>query len=286
MKISILSFFSGRLNRGVETWAKELKKHSLKFAEVNIISGASIYLFWNFMNSKIIISTGGRFEIFYTRIWTWILGKQLVVFSHSGPGADDKWNLWCSPNVFVAFSSSQAAWANKFKLPWTRIVVIPHAVDTNIFIPDKKIKKTVDVLCVAANSPDKRVDLVSRAVSNLNLKIVGSGQLNEVPFAQMPLVYNQARIFCFVPHPWEAFGLVFLEAMSCNLPVVTIDDLVRQEIVGDAGVFVANPENTSELANAMELALKTDWKDKPRRQALKFSWDKIILEYEKLFNSL
>ena len=285
MKIAILSYYNDHISRGVETWAKELQKHSKKFADVNIISGATVYLFWKLIDSKIIVSTGGRFEIFFTRIWTWVLGKQLVVFSHSGPGADDKWNLLCFPNIFIAFSRSQAAWANKFKLPWTRIDVIPHAVDTKMFCPDQKVKKKIDVLCVAANNPDKRVELVSLAAGRLNLRIVGSGQLDEVPFAQMPVVYNQARVFSFVPQPWEAFGLVFLEAMACNLPVVTIDDPTRREIVGDAGIFVKNPENTSELAKAMELALKIDWKDKPRRQAAKFSWNKIALLYEKLFNT-
>ncbi len=286
MKVAVLSYYSGRLNRGVETWAKELQKHSKKFADVNIISGVSIYLFWNLIDSKIIISTGGRFEIFFTRIWTWVLGKQLLVFSHSGPGADDKWNLWCLPDIFISFSRSQAAWANKFKLSWTRFVVIPHAVDTKVFCPDQKVNKTIDVLCVAANSPDKRTHLVSRAAGGLNLRIVGSGQLDEVSFAQMPVVYNQARVFCFVPQPWEAFGLVFLEAMACNLPVVTIDDPTRREIVGEAGVFVKDPENIKELSCAIKLALAAVWADKPRQQALKFSWSKIAVQYEKLFNSL
>lgn len=284
MKIAILSFYSGHINRGVETWAKELQKHSKKFADVNIISGLSIYFFWKLIDAKIIVSTGGRFEIIFTRIWTWVLGKQLLVFSHSGPGADDKWNLWCSPNIFISFSHSQAIWANKFKLPWTRIVVIPHAVDTSFFVTNKNIKKTTEVLCVAANNPDKRVDLVRKAVKNL--MVVGSGQEIEVAYSKMPNVYQRAKVFCFVPQPWEAFGLVFLEAMACNLPVVTIDDPVRREIVGDAGVFVKNPENVKELASAIKLALATDWADKPRKQALKFSWDKIAVQYEKLFNSL
>lgn len=289
MKIAILSFYSGHINRGVETWAKELQRHSKKFADVNIISGVPIYFFWKLMDSKIIVSTGGRFEIFFTRIWTWIFGKRLVVFSHSGPGADDKWNLWCLPNIFIAFSRSQAAWAHKFKLHWTKILVIPHAVDTTFFVTNKDIKKSTDILCVAAKNPDKRVDLVSKAVKlipDAKLMVIGSGQEIEVSFEKMPQVYQRSKVFCFVPQHWEAFGLVFLEAMACNLPVVTIDDPVRREIVGEAGIFVKNPENIEELASAISLALTTDWKNKPRQQALKFSWDKIALEYENLFNKI
>ncbi len=279
MKIAVLSFYSGKYYRGVETWAENLKKH---LPGIQIFSGWESYnpLLW--AKADVIISTNGRFQVLLARLFY----KKIVVFGHSGPGADDKWNLWCNPNIFVAFSSSQAAWANKFKLPWTRVIVIPHAVDTQIFVPSARVKKTVDVLCVAANSPDKRVDLVSRVVGDLNLRIVGSGQLDQVPFNQMPGVYNQAKVFCFVPQPWEAFGLVFLEAMACNLPVVTIDDLVRREIVGDAGIFVKDPENIDELASAINLALTRDWKDKPRQQSARFSWDKIALQYDQMFKSL
>lgn len=277
MKVAILSFYSGSSERGVETWAENLRKH---LPGIQIFSGWESYnpLLW--AKADVIIPTNGRFQVLLARLFC----QKMVVFGHSGPGADDKWNLWCSPNIFVAFSAWQKSWAEKYKLPWTKVVVIPHAVDTKVFAPDKKIKKTVDVLCVAANSPDKRVDLVRQAVKNL--MVVGLGQETQAPFAQMPKIYNQAKVFCFVPQPWEAFGLVFLEAMACNLPVVTTDDPVRREIVGDAGVFVKNPEDVSSLSKAIKLALHTDWGDKPRRQASKFSWDKIAQLYDLCFHNI
>ncbi|MBI5358401.1 glycosyltransferase family 4 protein [Candidatus Amesbacteria bacterium] len=270
-KIAILSKYSGIYNRGVESWAENLRR------KLNVDINPT-----NILGYDIIIPTNGRAQVFIYRLITWIFGKKLVVFGHSGPGADDKWNLWCSPNVFVAFSSPQADWAKKFKLPWTKVIIIPHAVDTEVFFPSN-IPKTHDVLCVAANSRDKRVDLVRKAAPNL--LVVGSGQELEVEHSKMPVIYNQSRVFCFVPQPWEAFGLVFLEAMACNLPVVTIDDPVRRGIVGEAGVFVKNPENAKELANAIKLALITDWGDKPRKQAEKFSWIKIAKQYEDICNN-
>lgn len=264
------------MERGVETWAENLKAN---FSEIQIISGPRSYIPFFWKSFDVVIPTNGRFQILLARLFC----RKIIVFGHSGPGADDKWNLWCNPNVFIAFSNFQANWAKRFKLPWTKVVTIPHAVNLQMFIP-MFTKKTVDVLCVAANSPNKRVNLVRLAVKDL--KVVGSGQADQVPFKKMPLIYNQARVFCFVPQPWEAFGLVLLEAMACNLPVVTIDDPIRREIVGNAGIFVKNPENIVELSAAVEKALKKDWRAKPRKQAEKFSWHKIAKKYIKLFKSL
>ncbi|EKE22082.1 MAG: glycosyl transferase, group 1 [uncultured bacterium] len=60
------------------------------------------------------------------------------------------------------------------------------------------------------------------------------------------------------------------------------DDKTREEIIGKAGIFVDN-NNIEGYASALKKALETDFGDIPRNQAEKFSWDKVILEYEKLF---
>jgi len=289
MKVAILSFHSGAINRGAETWAHNLKIHLSPEIDVEIVVGWFTYNFLHWFNFDIIIPTNGRLQVLLARLVTWGIQKPLVVFGHSGPGADDKWNLWCSPDVFVAFSNYQAEWAKKFKLPRTKIIVIPHAVDTKLFKPvDKRFKNNV-VLCVAANHPNKRVDLVRNAVKLLpqaELVVVGSGQEVQVSFEKMPEVYQQAKVFCFVPWKREAFGLVFLEAMACNLPIITIDDPVRREIVGDAGIFVDHPEDPAELASAIKKALNRDGGDLPWKQAEKFSWSTITSSYISLFKSL
>ncbi len=275
MKIAILSFYSGVHDRGVETWAANLQRH---VGGINIFSGWKSYnpLLW--LKYDIVIPTNGRFQVLLARLFC----KRIIVFGHSGPGADDKWNLLCSPDVFVAFSQAQSSWARRFKWPWTKIEVIHHAVDISAFTPTHPQGDTV--LCVAANEPAKRVELI-KAVPGIKLRVVGRGQPEEVPYYRMPEIYHQARVFCFVPQPWEAFGLVFLEALASNLPVVTIDDLIRREIVGDAGIFVKNPEDSHSLAVAIGRAISTDWGDKPRRQAAKFSWDKVAKLYDLCFHN-
>jgi glycosyltransferase involved in cell wall biosynthesis len=74
--------------------------------------------------------------------------------------------------------------------------------------------------------------------------------------------------------------------MACNLPVVASDDEVRREIIGKAGFFVKNPTDASEYAKILKKALSFDFGDRPRKQAEKFSWDRIAQKYEKLFKDL
>jgi len=107
-----------------------------------------------------------------------------------------------------------------------------------------------------------------------------------VKYEDMPSVYRACDVFVFLQRSSEAFGIVYLEAMASGLPVVAADDSARREIVGDAGVFVDDSGNVDGLGEAIEKALETDWGMRPRGQAKNFSWDKIAVQYEKVFNSL
>ncbi|RJR28743.1 glycosyltransferase [Candidatus Microgenomates bacterium] len=294
IKIAVLSFYSGASTRGVETWAENLRE---KVANTIVISGNgkgfvvlhAIRTFNSWRHADVIVPTNGRLQTACCRAAALLLRKKLVVFGHAGPGADDRWNLLCSPHVFVAFSASQQRWAEKHKLPWTHIRLIPHAVDTEVFVPAKHKPKKKIVICVAANTKDKRVDLVRRAVKLLPgfiFRNIGEGGETQVNYIDMPGEYQKADIFCFVPQPWEAFGLVFLEALATNLPVVTINDPVRKEIVGSAGIFVDKPEDAVALSNAILEAYHINWKNLPRKQAEKRSWASVTPKYNELFTEL
>lgn len=287
IKIAILSLHHGVNNRGAEAWIDTFKEKLANKFDIGVFRGVKQFMSWK--NSDFVISIDGRFQVIVTRILTWLIRKPMIVFGHSGLGADDKWNLFCMPDVFVAFSTYQKKWAERFKFPWTKIVLIPHAVDLKKFTPAKRKPNKKIILCVAANTPNKRISLVEKAVRlipGVTFLAVGKGNQIETSFDKMPDFYKKADVFCFVPQPWEAFGLVFLEALASNLPVVTINDPVRREIVGDAGILVGNPEDSGELVKAITTALGTNWGDNPRKQAEKFSWDKIRIKYIELFKNL
>jgi glycosyltransferase involved in cell wall biosynthesis len=254
----------------------------------------------------VVIPLNGGWQPAIIRIITWLYGGKMVISGQSGIGWDDRNNLWCFPNAFVAPSSKALSWAKKV-MPIVKSFYIPNGVDLERFKPEGKkliteLIKPV-ILCVGALTEQKRIDLVIRDVAkldNASLLVVGKGELEDslcklgqellgerfelisAPYEDMPQVYRCADIFTLVSKSSEAFGNVFVEAMASGLPIVAREDEQRREIVGNAGLFV-NPENSEEYAKTLEKVLKTNWEDKPRKQAEKFSWDGVAEQYENLF---
>jgi glycosyltransferase involved in cell wall biosynthesis len=100
----------------------------------------------------------------------------------------------------------------------------------------------------------------------------------------MPSLYRAADLFVYPNPPYESFGLVFLEALATNIPVIATDDPIRREIIGSAGLFI-NPACPHSISTAITQALKINWNTNPRQQVEKFSWDKIGKKYSQILLS-
>jgi glycosyltransferase involved in cell wall biosynthesis len=257
----------------------------------------------------IVIPTNGGWQSAFMRIFTWFNHKKMVVVGHSGIGWDDRNNLWCFPDCFVALSTHAKNWAKKVN-PIVRVEYIPNGVDLGKFTPqgrriDLGLTRPI-VLSVGALEAGKRIDLVIRAVAKLkdfSLCVVGDGVLRKeleklgkellgerfkiikVGFEKMPLVYRSCDVFVSATAPYYSFEMVLLEALASGLPVVVNDDPIRKEIVGNAGILV-DPTDIDSYAQAIQRALNIDWEGKPRKQAEKFSWEKVAEKYEKIFKEL
>ena len=303
MRILFINKYQGKVNRGAETFVSELSKRLSKNHEVDVLTKINF-----FKRYDIVIPTNGRLQVFATRIYTWLTGAKMVVSGQSGVGLDDRLNLYAMPDVFVAISS-EALIKSKKRNPFVRSVYIPNGADLGKFSLTKKSNsKSKTVISISAFTKEKRNDLTIKAVSKLkDVKLIiagGGGNLKEqtnelgikllsknrfellsVDHSKIPSLLCKSNLLAFSAVPWESFGIVLVEAMASNLPVVATDDPIRREIVGDAGLFV-DPTDTEAYAKAIEKALNTDWGDKPRKQAEKFSWDKIALHYEELFKIL
>lgn len=352
MRIVILSFFTGLVERGVEVYVQELAERLSLHHHVEVVTAADIpfpikpytntepqFLRRLYLDPKSLRLkkatewildklAASRPDILYpvNNGWQSILSKRfcqkhktkLILAGHSGPGRDDRVNLWLKPDAFITFSPVQAAWAEK-QSRGVNVVTIPHAIDLKQFNPQTKPKNlklpkpifvTVSALPPKSRGGEtvKNIEATIKAVSNLpkgSLLLIGQGNQAEnldelakkhlgpnryqrlkVSHNEMPQYYTASTIFTLASSASEAFGLVYLEALACNLPVVTVDDPLRRFIIGNAGIYIKDPNDTTEYSQGLFQALSRDWGHKPRLQAQKFSWEHTIGQYEKLLNNL
>lgn len=181
------------------------------------------------------------------------------------------------------------------------IRLIPNGVDSSRFFPGRlNVKNTI--LCVAALTRDKNHILLLNALnkmpSDVRLILVGTGPLekelkmhpacfsHEVIFKstnqdQMPFIYREATVFTLAS-TYEAFGIVFLEALASGLNVVAFDAPRQRYVIGDPG-FYCDVNDSDSYAESLSLAMKIEQSEKNILSAKRFSWDKIAVDYENFF---
>ncbi len=349
--IAILSFYSGVVERGVETFTYEISRRLAKSYNVTILTAGVMYqqkfkvkqiktfakppksskgilgkFYIDLQSLKILLFTlralptiyknkyqvlmplNGGWQIAILRIFSKLTGSKILISGHAGIGSDDAWNLFFRPDVFVALTKAQSIWAKKL-VPEVSIVVIPNGVDLSRFNPKVKAEEVPlpkpIVICASALVPYKRVDLTIRAVAktkNLSLLVLGDGEMKGaidtlgkrllgkrylricVPYGEMPGFYRAGKVFSLASKT-EAFGIAYVEAMACNLPVVTTNDSSRAEIIGDVGILT-NPSDSAQYARDLEITAKANYGNKPYAQALNFSWNTCTQKYSDLIEKM
>lgn len=256
----------------------------------------------------IIIPTNGGWQSLMIRLYTLIHGGKMIIVGHSGRGWDERWNIYMCPDLFIALSGTAKEWAKRTN--WLlKTAYVPNGVFLQNFTTTgikEKIKLPHPIyLFVGALESGKGPDLAIKAVSRIkgSLLMLGRGKMHDslqsmgthllgdrfmltsVPNSEIPKYYRAADVFTLPTWSNEAFGIVYLEAMACGLPVVTTDDATRREIVGDAGLFV-NPQDINAYAKSLIQASKIDWGTIPRAQAQKFAWEKVASQYINIFKEL
>ncbi|MGB3947552.1 MAG: glycosyltransferase family 1 protein [Bacteroidia bacterium] len=117
---------------------------------------------------------------------------------------------------------------------------------------------------------------IKRTYLNLEHKkdVIFTGRLSNEQLAE---VTASALALTYVPY-FEGFGIPILEAMNCNVPVITSNVTSMPEIADDAALFV-DPFSVESIANAMaemylNPLLKQTFIAKGNTRKLDFSWDK------------
>lgn len=225
--------------------------------------------------------------------------------------------LWRRAKKVVALSESLKEIANRTE-PCQDIEIIPNGVDTKLFCINRNQKVSDGIfrlITVSRLVKRKGIQNLLQAIKNLQdpsiqLLIVGSGNyehqlknlsqelaLNgQVKFFgfchcnQLPRLYNQSDVF-ILPSLAESFGLVFLEAMACGLPIIGAHTGGIPDIVQDENGILVTPESISEIQAAIlkmrdSQQLRTDMGNRNRQRVIKhYSWQRVAEEYQKIYLS-
>lgn len=232
---------------------------------------------------------------------------------------------WSLKNADIVHAVSSYT-ANLAKLIGAKkVVVIPNGVDTNVFFRRKNCKlkeqmgfKDDDKIIVTASrlTPKNGIEYLIKAVAkikdlNIKLLIIGDGEqrskleclirnlkldnvylLGYVPHEKLPEYLSIADVFVR-PSLNEGFGISFIEAMACRVPVIGsrvggIIDIIED---GRSGLLV-NPGDVDDLVEKIKLILNDD--ELAKRLAnegyntvmRKFTWDVILKKMEDVYKSL
>ena len=236
-------------------------------------------------------------------------GAPYIYKGGGGIGPGERVTLDKHPDMFICVSSSQQEWASAYT---PNTVMIPNGTYIDRFTGemDKEpyyINKGHKLILAVGNldMDFKRMQLVIEAVSRIedaDLLILGRGkdedrlralaeeklpgrhEIKGVHFTETPYYYRSADVFTLASL-YEPFGIVYIEAMASGLPIVTTNDDVRREIVGNAGI-VCDVTDTEAYAAALKEALSTDWKDIPSGRAVRYDYSTIGEEYHELIEKL
>lgn len=233
-----------------------------------------------------------------------------VIYQGGGGIGPGEWKvLRLQPDTYICVSSKQLEWAKKY---WSEVCMIPNGITLSRFQDemnkDKFYINKNHKLVISVGNLDtnfKRHQLEINAIAKLkdvDLLILGKGEEEQelralaeeklsgryvvkgVNYMETPYYYKSADLFT-LPSRDEPFGIVYIEAMACGLPVVATDDEVRREIIGDAGI-VCNVEDADEYANAIDRALNTSWGELPKKRAERYDYSIIGEQYHQLIEKL
>lgn len=108
-----------------------------------------------------------------------------------------------------------------------------------------------------------------------------------VPEEDMTDYYTQADAFV-LPSLYEPFGIVLVEAMACETPVIATDAGGIPEVMGETGIPVPM-RNSKRIAQGINRLLESPeeaekmGKEGRKRAEEKFEWDKIAKDMEKVY---
>ena len=203
-----------------------------------------------------------------------------------------------------------------------KIEVIPNGVDVDKFQPRKTFNDDYTIFFLSLLDEFHRykgldyllktLQIVKKEIPNFKLVVGGKGVLVDYykkMAASMGLVdnveftgfisddeivgyYNQANVFVLpsTSSLQEGFGIVALEALACQIPVITTDIVgVAEDLVAVNGGLVVPPKDVVKLAEAIiiifkDRELQKEMGKRGRKLVMeKYTWKSVASNMEKLY---
>ncbi|HEY8936869.1 MAG TPA: glycosyltransferase family 1 protein [Cyclobacteriaceae bacterium] len=110
-----------------------------------------------------------------------------------------------------------------------------------------------------------------------------------IPNYELPAIYSLAQAFLY-PSLRESFGIPILEAMACEIPVITSNTSSMPEVAGDAALYM-DPFNPNTIAEALTSLLtnhelKKNLIAKGIDRVKEFSWRNNAAKTLQIYSSL
>lgn len=145
------------------------------------------------------------------------------------------------------------------------------------------------VLCAGAPDTEEiEREVMERVAGKPNVVLIRE----MVPKHKIIELYTHARVFC-CPSIYEPFGIINLEAMACETPVVAsaVGGILEVVVDGETG-FLVEPGDPEALAHAINTLLQNEnlarsfGKAGRRRAEQVFSWESVARQTKDLYGAL
>jgi len=191
-----------------------------------------------------------------------------------------------------------------------KIVIIKNGINLNLFKPKPPVQYNNKVKILFSGNPTRRKGLkalfaIAEQLDNGCVLQCTSGTrgislsthsniewLGNVPYEQMPEIYQQADILLF-PTIREGFGLCVAEAMACGLPVVSTNcSSIPELIEHKKGGFLSDINDINDMLKKLNILindpiLRFDMgRYNVEKATTAFNSKRMVSEYQSLFESL